>query len=337
MRRGAKGEAFEAHRLPDLYLERAGNLGTSEDLDSADAASVKNVSTDPGDGEVRLARAHVLGALHRFDEALKELDVAAASKAPVDEVARARATIFLATGRCAEVSAILPPRSYPVDLTVRGVLEQRLGHPALAETLFERARLEFNDVSPLRLGWIDFERSRALEREGDNVRARAYLEDALVGFPQYAHAAVHLAALEPGDRAIAHLVEVEKRATDPDVFAAHADALRRLKRDAEAGAMTDRARTRFEEVLTKHPEAYADHAARFFLGAGSDVPRALVLAKSAAAQAPTDETLELWLRAARVAGATDQVCAVVVAADKTSCARRTLRAELDAARKTCKP
>ncbi len=101
--------------------------------------------------------------------------------------------------------------------------------------------------------------------------------------------------------------------------------------------MTNRAKARFEEVLAKHPEAYADHAARFFLGAGNDVQRALVLAKGAATRAPSEETLELWLLAAGVAGATNQACAAIAAADKTSCPLRGSRARFDAARKTCKP
>ena len=335
-RRAKKGETFFAQRLPDLLIDRAGYLGTSDDFDTADETSAKNATTDPNDGGVRLTRAHVLSALHRFDEALRELDVAAAHGAPGEDVARVRGSIFLATGRCAEAAPIWPQRAYPTDLAARGALEQRLGHPELAESLFERSRLSFKDVSSFHFGWIDFERARAFEREGDTRRARAYLEDALAAFPEYAHVAVHLAVLEGGDSALAHLAPVEKRATDPDVLAAHADALRRLKRDVEANAMTDRARARFEEVLAKHPEAYADHAARFFLGAGNDVQRALTLAKGAAASAPTEETLELWLLAAGVAGAADQACAAIAAADKTSCPLRGSRARFDAARKSCK-
>jgi tetratricopeptide (TPR) repeat protein len=340
-RRSANGETLFAQRLPGLLLDRASYLGTASDFDLADEVSAKNLSgpdsAETGvvtNGGVRLTRARVLAALHRFDEALRELDLVVGD---AEDVARARATIFLATGRCAEAAPLWPARSYPTDLATRGAIEQRLGHPELAETLFERSRLEFKDVSPFHLGWIDFERARAFEREGDARHARAYLEDALAAFPEYAHAAVHLAGVEEGEKALAHLEVVEKRATDPDVLAAHADALRRLKRDAEATAMTERARARFEEVLAKHAEAYADHAARFFLGAGSDVPRALALAKAAATRAPTEETLELWLLAAGVAGAPDQACAAIAAADKTSCPLRGSRARFDAARKTCKP
>ncbi len=336
-RRGAKGEAFFRDRLPDKLIERASYLGTTSDYDLADDASRKNAELEPSNPAVLMTRAHVLSALHEFPEALAELDAAAAHGAQGDDVKRSRATIFLATGRCTEAAASWPPLTYPTDMAARGAMQQRLGRPGVAEELFERARLEFRDVSPMRIAWMDFERARAFEREGDREKARAYLEDALEAFPEYAHAAVHAATLEPPDRALAYLAVVEKRADDPDVLAAHADALRREKKDAEARAMADRARARFEEILAKHPRAFGDHAARFFLGEGGDVKRALALAKAAAANAPTEETLELWLLAASAAGDAPETCAAIAAADRTTCPPRASRAELDVAKKTCKP
>jgi tetratricopeptide (TPR) repeat protein len=334
--RGARGEVFFRRKLPDSLLERAGYLGTTADFDEADRVSAKNVELEPTDATVLLTRAHVLSALHRFGEALTTLDTATAHKAESDDVRRSRATIFLATGRCAEALTTWPAMPFSLDMAGRGAMEQRLGHPELAETLFERGRTEFNDISPMKLAWMDFERARAFEREGQTPKARAYLEDALAAFPEYAHAAVHAAAVEPPDKAIAMLEIVEKRADDPDVFAAHADALRRARRDAEAKVMTERARTRIEEELAKHPEAFADHAARFFLGGGGDVKRALDLAKAAGGRAPSEETLEVWLLAARATGATAEACAAIKAADATTCPLRASRAAFDDARKSCK-
>ncbi len=336
-KRAARGEVFFRRKLPAALVERASFLGVTGDYDEADDVSAKNRALEPNEPTVLMARAQVLGALHKFDDALRELDAADAHKAEHDEVLRARATIFLATGRCAEAHTMWPALPYATDMAARGAMEQRLGHPELAETLFERGRIEFADVSPVRFAWMDFERARAFEREGDTAHARAYLEDALEVFPEYAHAAVHVAALVSPERAIALLETVEKRADEPDVFAAHADALRRAKRDGEAGTMTARAKARFEEVLAKHPEAYADHAARFFLGAGADLKRALELAKSAATRAPTEETLELWLLAARASANNGEACAAVDAAAKTTCPLRGSRGSFDRARASCKP
>ena len=335
--RRAPKEPFFRDGLPDKLIKRASYLGTTKDYDEADDTSRKNLELEPANPQVMMIRAHVLSTLHEFDDALKELDVAAAHGAPGDDVARARASIDLATGRCVEADKLWPAMPFPNDMAARGAIAQRLGRPGVAEELFERARLEFKDVSPFPLAWMDFERARAFEREGDREKARAYLEDALAALPQYAHAAVHAATLEPPDVAIAHLLIVEKRADDPDVFAAHADALRREKHDDEARAMTERARARYEEILAKHPMAFADHAARFFLGEGGDVKRALALAKRAAANGPTEETLELWLLAARAAGDDGEACAAVAAAEKTTCPLRGSRANFDLAKKTCKP
>jgi len=334
--RAARGETFFARKLPESLLERASYLGTTNDYDEADKTSAKNVELDPNDAGVLATRAHVLSALHRFADALAMLDDAAKHGAHADDVNRSRATIFLATGRCAEAAKIWPAMPFALDMAARGAMEQRLGHPELADTLFERGRTEFRDVSPFSLGWMDFERARAFEREGQNAKARAYLEDALEAFPEYAHAAVHAATYEPPDKAIAMLEVVEKRADDPDVFAAHADALRRARRDAEARAMTERAKARIEELLVKQPEAFADHAARFFLGGGGDVKRALDLAKAAAGRAPSEETLEVWLLAARASNASAEACAAVKAADATTCPLRGSRATFDDARKSCK-
>lgn len=331
----AAGEERSRRALPALLIDRASFMGTLDDYDRADELSAKNVTLSPDDGSVHMTRAHVLSALHRFADALAEIDIALAHKQEPEEAARARATIFLATGRCAEAAPIWPAMPYATDMAGRAVMEQRLGHPELAETLFERARLEFRDVSPVRFAWMDFERARAFEREGDTVHARAYLEDALEVLPEYAHAAVHAALVEPPDKALAILAPVEKRASDPDVWAAHADALRRAKRDAEAAPFVEKARVRIGELLAKHPEAFADHAARFFLGAGGDVKRALELAKGAAANAPSEETLELWLLAARASSDDAEACAAAAAAAKTSCPLRGSRASFDAARAKC--
>ncbi|HEY1958057.1 MAG TPA: hypothetical protein VGH28_20690 [Polyangiaceae bacterium] len=335
--RRAPKEAFFRNLLPNKLIERASYLGTTKDYDEADELSRKNLEESPGDPAVIMTRAHVLSTLHEFGAALRELDDAAAHGASDDDVKRSRATIFLATGKCAEAESLWPVLPVALDMAARGAMQQRLGRPGVAEELFERARVDFRDVSPMTFAWMDFERARAFEREGDRVKARAYLEDALAAFPQYAHAAVHAATVEPPEEAIAHLLVVEKRADDPDVLAAHADALRREKHDDEARAMTERARARFEEILAKHPQAFEDHAARFFLGEGGDVKRALALAKSSAANAPIEETLELWLLAARANGDSAEACAALAAAEKTTCPLRGSRANFDLAKKTCKP
>ena len=76
------------------------------------------------------------------------------------------------------------------------------------------------------------------------------------------------------------------------------------KRFAEAQAQFDAARLGFEELLRKHPLAFADHASEFYAGSGGDRQWALELARLNAANRPTRRALE-------------QVRVLVVKADDT--------------------
>jgi tetratricopeptide (TPR) repeat protein len=312
-RAGEKNAPFE---LVSYYLRRAKYEGRIADLEAADTTSASLVAARDGDPKAHVTRATVLSAVHEFAAAGKELDRAADLKGEKAEIDGERAAILLAVGREDEAAALLPatddvPPSY---LALRGGVEARLGHAAESDRLFELARAKYRDVSAFTIAGMDFEHSRALELAGDRARARAYLSESATVMPSYAHAVVHLASLEPPDRALARLEALEKTSDDPDVLGGEADALRRAGRAAEAAAMADRAHRRFEEVLARFPRAYADHAASFFLGMGRDPQRALTLAHANAENRPTDEAIELWLTAAEVAASHDETCAAARAA-----------------------
>ena len=309
--RARRGEPNAPVELVSFYLVRAKYVGRVADLVAADTTSAELVATRDGDAKAHLTRANVLSGIHEFAAALKELDRAASLKADRSEVAGARAVTLLAVGREDEAAALLPPveAASPFDLVMRGGVEARLGHAAESDHLFEQARARYRDVSAFTVAGMDFEHSRALELGGDRAKARAYLSEAATVMPTYAHAVVHLASLEPPDRALPRLEALEKTSDDPDVLGGEADALRRAGRAADTAAMAARARARFEEVLARLPRAYADHAASFYLGMGKDPQRALTLAHANAENRPTDEAVELWLTAAQAAGSRDETCA----------------------------
>jgi hypothetical protein len=58
------------------------------------------------------------------------------------------------------------------------------------------------------------------------------------------------------------------------------------------------ARRRYEGLLAKYPQAFADHAAEFYLGAGANAERAWALAQDNLAQHPTRRAHLLAIRAA---------------------------------------
>jgi tetratricopeptide (TPR) repeat protein len=336
-KRVAGGNLDAASELVSRYLSRAQFEGRVSDLIAADETSARLVVARPDDGKAHLTRATSLSAIHAFTDATLELDVAAAKRAVGGEVERERGAILLATGHEDQAAALLGVTdASPVpDLVMRGGVEARMANAPEAERLFELARERYHDVSPFAVAWMDFEHSRALELAGDRKRARAYLDEAAKVLPSYAHAVVHLAALEAPDVALAQLTALGQKSDDPDVLAGQADALRRLGRGDEARAMTSRAAARFEEVLARLPLAYADHAASFYLGMGHDPARALVLAKRNADNRPTDEAIELWLTAAQAASSKDATCAAASKALARPHASQELRDRATDARKGC--
>jgi tetratricopeptide (TPR) repeat protein len=305
------GNAKAQRELVGFYLVRSQFAGRVADLEAAVAESATVLATSD-DGAAHLLRAKTLSAVHDFKGALAELGKAAAHGAEPEEVSRERGTILLAMGKEDEASALLPAATDTApsaDLVLRGGLEARLGHGAEAERLFDLARERYRDVSAFMVAWFDFETARGLSIDGDRAKVRAYLLEAVEVMPTYAHAVVHLAGLEPADRALARLDALAATSDDPDVPAAQADALRRSGKTDEAAAATARARARYEELLGRIPLAFADHAATFFLGMGNDPPRALELARLNVDNRSTDEAIELWLTAAQAARSDTAICA----------------------------
>ena len=183
--------------------------------------------------------------------------------------------------------------------------------PELAESLLRtRAHGVSRDVSPdqIRMG-MDFERARAFEREGDTMRARVYLEDALDAFPEYAHAATHAALVESPDR----------RARNPRAGRAALERSgrhRRTRRRASTRAARRRrgalrrasGRARFEENPRKASRGVRQSRSAIFSRRRwrRFWKRALDLAKSAAAESADRGDAGLWLTAARASSSANQ-------------------------------
>ncbi len=332
------GDVTFSNKLQDSLMMRAQFVGSLADLDAADAIASKGMADRPSDPKAHLAKASVFGAFHQFALALKEIDRASALGATVDEVGRARQPVVLALGKCEQAVKLGDPAddALPLDLATHGAIEQRRGHDHESDRLFSMARDRYRDVSPFAMAWMDFERGRALQRQGDKARARQFYAEATTMLPVYAHAAIHLAAMETPTRALDILSALDPLCDDPDALAAKADALRRAGREDEAKTTTEKARGRFEELLTKHPEAFADHGAAFFMGIGKDLPRALSLAKKAADNAPSEEALDLWLTAATALESHDEICASLKRAATIECVLSPpVKARFDAAKATC--
>jgi tetratricopeptide (TPR) repeat protein len=302
-------------RYIDLLLAHSQFAGKVSDLEKADQVTVAALPRNVGNGTVHLARANVLGAVHKFDQALAELVLAEKAGVEPLRVAEARAAIFQAVGRFDDAAAIRNAEDenlLPVTaLAARAELAGEMQKFDESERLFTEARVKYHDVSPFPLAWMDFQRGSLLERRGDRDGAKKYFAEANQILPTYTHASVHLAALETPERAVVILTPLVDATDDADVLAGMADALRRSGKTADATAMQGRAKARYEELLAKYPEAFADHAATFFLGPNGDVQRALTLAIANEKLRKTEPSIELLITPAMASNSKDVTCIAV--------------------------
>ncbi len=324
--------------LAQLYLERGNFLANVDDYEKAEAIGAKLDKSQPTKALAHLTHAAALGALHKFEAQAKALDEAVALKAPPESVIGARVSLLMARGNYDEAGKVLAPlgdsRS-PTPIMTSAVLAGRMQKHDESERLFERARAAFIDVSPFPVAWMYFQHGSLLEARGMEKEARAYYLEALEAIPVYVHAAVHVATTDPPERAVERLEALRSVTTDPELLAALADAHRRAKHEPEAKKATEAARARYEELLTKHPEAYADHAARFYLGSGSDPKKALEHAEKNARLRPTEEAIDLWMAAAAAAQRKDQICASAIAMKQVAYASETRKRLAAAASRDC--
>jgi tetratricopeptide (TPR) repeat protein len=301
----APGDATLRAGLVELLLTRGQYLGTIADYERASEIAEALVLEAPKSAAAWKARASTNATWHRFDASLADLDAAERAGASSTSLRAARSSVLAAVGKLDEAFAMAPSdgdlAGESLALASRGLLEGSLGRVADSDGDLAAARTRYRDVSPLPLAWMDAMQAAQCEKRGDRIRAHAFYTRAVRILPLYATAAAHLATYETAARAVAILTPVAERSDDPEVLAELGDALRRVGHDDESKATVARARSRYDALMTKHPEAFADHAARFWLGIGGEPARALPLAASNASLRPTDEALSLWLEAAQAA------------------------------------
>ena len=303
-----------ALRLVGLYDSRGQALGRIADYETALALAEEAVRLGPGDGEALLARATMRARFHRFAEALADLDAAAAHDASPDRVDGARAAILSATGRERAALAIrarlATARPELGTLAAEAMSLAALGHVTEAEQSFAEAQARFRDVTPLALAALYFQAGLVEERAGRPSSARELYEAARARLPEHAQATAHLATLlaATGQRgkAAALLRPLAARSDDPE----YAGTLAGLVDGAEAAALRAQAGRRYDALVARHPEAFADHAARFWLAAGAQPKKALPLAERNLVLRPTAEAYELAMAATLANGRAARACAL---------------------------
>lgn len=303
----AAGQLAVAQRanLIDLLTLRGHILGRIADYEHAAVLAEQLVGAAPAGGIAFLARARTRATFHRFVEALADLDTAEQLGQDQASLEAERATIFQALGRYEEALALrrdaAERRPDFATLSALAGLQAERGEVAEAEHLFSEGRRRYQGVSPFPIALLDFQRGLMWLEQGDLHTARVWFDAAQRRVPAYAPALGHLtevdAALGERETVIDRLRPLAVSSDDPEYTTQLAGLLSETGHAQESSHWRARAAARYDELMARHPAAFADHAAEFWLTAGADVERALQLARQNLAIRQTRRAYALLHRA----------------------------------------
>jgi tetratricopeptide (TPR) repeat protein len=293
--------------LIELITLRGQVLGRIGDYEWADERAEQLTRDAPADGMAIVARARARARFHRFADALADLDAAQRLGADPALVDAERAGVFQAIGRYeAALTIYNEAAKRRADVTVLGALatlHAERGEIVAAEQLFDESRSRYRGVSPFPLALLDFQRGLMWLAQGDLHRALTWFVAAVRRVPAYAPAQGHLAEVEAAlgepEAAIARLLPLTASSGDPDYTASLARILGDAGRAEEAAEWRNKTAARYDELMARHPEAFADHAAEFWLDAG-DAVRARPFAQMNLEVRQTPRAHELLARAAAI-------------------------------------
>ncbi len=276
----------EGVELSKLLFLRGDLLGRIADHDRAERAGNEAVALAPGTAAAIDLRAGLAERFHRFAEAAALVERARAAGHPRQELDARKAALLQATGRYDE-ALVLRERQAKDDpgidtLGALASLLAEMGSWAAAEGCYAAALRADEGVSPLPCGQMLFEWGVSAMRRGDLDRAEATFAELHAILPAHVPGRGHRAevALARGELgvAVALIAPLVDASDDPEYRATYAEILAaRGQRDA-ARREAERAAADYEQLLARRPEAYADHAAAFFMGIGDRPALAVELA-----------------------------------------------------------
>ena len=273
--------------LVELISLRGQIVGRIADYERAEEIAEELVSDAPTDPRALLARARMHAVFHRFNDALADLDRAERLSLDAETANGERAAIFQALGRYDESFALRENaaqhrESFENLAAFVGFYSER-GEIEEAERLYEQSCQQYRGVSPIPLAFLDFQLGLMWMDEGRLDDARSSFETAHRRVPAYAQARGHLAEVEAQlgavDSAISRLYSLAVFSDDPDYAAQLANILKMSGRDEQYEHWRWQAASRYDQLIASRPEAFADHAAEFWLDAGADPGKAVRLAR----------------------------------------------------------
>lgn len=273
--------------LIELVALRGQVLGRIVDYEWAEERAEQLTRDAPAEAAAFIACARARGRFHRFAEALADLDRAQRLGADPALVDAERASAFQAIGHYGPALATYEGAAKRrADFAAHGALatlHAERGEIAAAERLFNECRHCYRGVSPIPLAMLDFQRGLMWLAQGGLHRALVWFGASVRRLPAYVPAQGHLAEVEAAlgepEAAIARLLPLATSSDDPDYAASLARILGNAGGKEEAGEWRDKAAARYDDLMARHPQAFADHAAEFWLEAGADPRQALRCAK----------------------------------------------------------
>ena len=285
--RGGRASIESRIGLIELITLRGLILGRIADYQRAEEIAEQLVRDAAADGTAFVARARMRAVFHRFTDALDDVDRAERLSLDAETASRERAAIFQALGRYDEALAIREEAadrqaSFENVAALVGLHAER-GEIDAAERTYVDSRRRYRGVSPFPLALLDFQLGLMWMSEGRWNDARTSFDAARRRVPAYAPAQGHLAEVEAElggiESAVARLYPLAVSSDDPDYAAQLARILDEAGRAHESRHWCGLAAARYDELIASYPEAFADHAAEFWLAAGADPEKALLLAR----------------------------------------------------------
>ena len=268
-----------------LFL-RGDLLGRTVDHDRAELMAKKSIAFSPNYANTLYIRAQLSERFHRFAEANALLDQALAAGHQSHEIDIEKAALRQATGHYEE-ALVLRERLAKDDPGIHtlGALATLLAEmdqwPA-AEVSYQAALDADEGTSPIPCGQLLFEWGVSAMRHGDLDRAEEIFVELDAILPQHVPGRGHRAevALARGqlDLAAALTTPLLAIADDPEYRATYAEILAARGDNKAATTVAQHAAAAYERLLARRPEAYADHAAAFFMSVGNRPQLAVDLA-----------------------------------------------------------
>jgi predicted Zn-dependent protease len=289
-----------------LFL-RGDLLGRIVDHERAELVAKKSIAFSPDNASTLYIRARLAGRFHRFEEANALLDQALSAGHPRREIDAEKAALLQATGRYSEALVLREglAKDNPSIQTL-GALATLLGEMdqwAAAESCYTAAVDADESTSPIPCGQLLFEWGVSAMRRGSLDRAEELFVELGAILPQHVPGRGHRAevALARGqlnfaEALITPLLEISD---DPEYRATYAEILAARGEAEAAASAAERAAAAYELLLTRRPEAYADHAAAFFMGVGNRPQLAVDLALANRRLRDTPRSRSLLERALR--------------------------------------